>query len=539
MPRSEISVKSSRFLVLASIAVVVAGLYFAQDILVPIALAILLSFLLAPSVRRLEHLKLPRVLAVLLTAALAFGFLGGIGYVVYNQTSDLSAHLDTYRKNIDRKLESLRSSNGLLAGVKHASEEVSNILTAPTSQPSMAVPVVVVNNSQGGSETPESPLRLIGDVGAKLLGPAGTTIMVIVFTIFMLFQREDLRDRFIRLVGSGQLTVTTQALDDAADRVSRYLQMQSIINGSVGVAVMAALWAIGKLNGSSFPNPVLWGLLAAILRFIPYVGIWLAAPMPLALSLAAFPSANVAIEALGAYLAIELLAANVAEPLMYGASTGLATLAILIAAAFWTWLWGIMGLLLATPLTVCLVVIGKYVPQLEFLSVLLGDEPALPPPARVYQRLLALDAEEADALIYTYAAKMPLEELYDTILLPVLAMTQRDRQHDNIDQDRYAFVCDSLSEITDELIEKETQSDPQPPQPPRPMIPSGIQINVVCIPAHATADEVAASMFAQLLRLRNYHVEVLSTEQLAGEMVVSVMSLDPDVLCISALPPRP
>ncbi len=533
MARSEISIKSTRFTTLASIGVVVAALYFAQSVLVPLALAILISFWLAPAVHRLEQLKLPRTAAVLIIVAVVFGVLGGVSYFVQNQLSQFSHNMETYRDNIRTRVD-------FFSHMKLAGDEVSKILTPPSTQPVEKTPLpapTVVPIAQNS----ESPLALIEDIGSKLLGPVGTTILVFVFTIFMLLQREDLRDRLIRLVGRSQLTVTTQALDDAADRVSRYLLMQSMINGSVGVAVMAALWIIGLVNGQAFPGPLLWGLLAAMLRFIPFVGIWIAALIPLALSLAAFPGAAVPVETLAAYVGIELLASQVVEPLLFGFSAGIGTLSVLVAAAFWTWLWGPIGLVLSTPLTVCLVVMGKYVPQLEFLNILLGDEPALEPWARVYQRLLSLDQEEAADLVQEYARKMPLEEVYDVVLLPTLSMAKWDYTRNNLDDERHAFVLQGVREIVDELGDQARAAPPREvqaeSQPGHVTLPKGSVINVVCLPAHDEADEIAALMFAQLLEFRGYSVTTITTNQLASEMIATVERLKADAVCISALPP--
>jgi predicted PurR-regulated permease PerM len=538
MPRSEISIKSTRFVLLASISVVIAGLYFAQEVLVPIALAMLFSFWLAPLVHRLEQIKLPRVVAVLLTVFIVFGVFAGIGLIVNNQLSQLDQNWKTYHDNFKNKIDSFRSGPGFLTHIKQAGEEVSNIFVPPATQP---IPAAVPVSVSPTSTTNQAPLLLIEDIGSKVVGPFGTSVLVLVFTIFMLIQREDLRDRLIRLVGRSQLTVTTQALDDAADRVSRYLLMQSMINGAVGVAVILALWIIGMVNGISFPSPLLWGLLTALLRFIPYVGIWISALLPLALSLAVYHGAAPLIETLSAYVAIELVASQVMEPLMFGFSAGIGTLAVLVAAAFWTWLWGPIGLVLSTPVTVCLVVMGKYVPQLEFLNVLLGDEPALEPSVRVYQRLISLDQEEAGDLVQDYARKMPLEEVYDTILLPALSMAEWDHHRDNLDAERHTFVLQGIREIVDELGDQRRAAplpDPQADtQPGHVTLPKGSVINVVCLPAHDEADEIAALMFAQLLEFRGYTPTTITTDQLASEMIATVERLHADAVCISALPP--
>jgi predicted PurR-regulated permease PerM len=562
MPKSDESAASPRFYLLASTAIILTGLYFAQEVLIPIALAVLLSFLLGPVVSRLERLRIPRTAAVLLTVVISFSVLFGIGYVVYNQLAEIKSDVGRYKSNIHDKLQTLRSPHGALAWVKSAGTEMKQAL-APTSEPanstqnnsqSNPLPVRVVDSDTGSSQ--QNPLDLFRSIGGIVLGPIGTALIVTVFTIFMLLQREDLRDRVIRLVGTNRLTLTTQALDDAAQRVSRYLLMQSIVNGSVGVFVVCALWTIGKINGISFPAVGLWGLLACLLRFIPYVGIWVAALVPLLLSLAVYPHNSVVIETLLAYGGMEAVAGNVLEPLLYGSSTGIATLAVLVAAAFWTWLWGPVGLLLSTPLTVCLVVMGKYVPQLEFLTILLGEEPALSPPDRVYQRLLAMDHEEAADLVNDYAKKMSLQEIYDTILAPVLSLSEVDMARGRLEPAQQESLQEGIRALVDELgdqaraVEAKAHAqllvdqargdgEIQPPLPAvRPgSLPKGCVVNVVCLPAGDAADEIAATMLGQLLELRGYCVVVGSIDHLASERVESVASTNADIVCVSALPP--
>ena len=577
MPRPTDPKQLSRFLLLATICVTVAGLYFGQEVLVPIALAILFSFLLAPLVRLLERVRLPRVAAVIVSVLLAFSAAGGIGYVVYNQLADLTPRLPGYAENVQRKIAGMNEPGGMLAWVHHTTAEARHMLVPtsrpstrptttmsasasaravgnaadkvvgaepPTTSPAEGVQRVEVVNAQGGT----SPLEVVRSIAGKVLGPAGTAFIVVVFTIFMLLQREDLRDRMIRLVGREQLTTTTQALDDAAQRVSRYLLLQSIVNGTVGLIVWLLLWLVGKVAGTPFPSPALWGLLAALLRFIPYVGIWISAVTPVLLSLAVFTTFRWTFATLGVYLCTELVTANAIEPALFGSNTGIGTLAVLVAAAFWTWLWGPVGLLLSTPLTVCLVVMGKYVPALEFLTVLLSDEPALSPPDRVYQRLLAQDQEEAADLIHEYAKTMPVEELYDTVLLPALVQAEADARHGGLTDERRAAihrgVADVIEEMGDRLKADAAKADgAQPgdlaPPPPgsRVRLPQGCLLNVVCLPAHDEVDALAARMLAQLLEVRGYCVKVVSPEELTSEMVAAVETGRPDVVVVSSLPP--
>jgi predicted PurR-regulated permease PerM/methanogenic corrinoid protein MtbC1 len=541
MSQADHSVKMPRFILLGSVCITVAALYFAQEVLIPLALAALLSFLLAPLVTRLEHFHLPRVAAVIVTVLIAFAILFGIGWVVFDQLHDLDKQSGTYRAQIIEKLHHMREKGGILNMIHSAGAEVTKALNAPATEPSktdqtaevMAAPV-------NGTPSQNSPFDLLRPIGAFLLGPVGTAFVVTVFAIFMLLQREDLRDRLIRLVGRNRLTLTTKALDDAAERVSRYLLMQSIVNGSVGVVILLLLLGVGHINGIAFPAVALWGMMSALLRFIPYVGIWVSAIMPLLLSLAVYPGAKAALEVLGCYLGVELVAANAVEPLLFGSSTGIATLAVLVAAAFWTWLWGPVGLLLSTPLTVCLVVMGKYVPQLEFLTILLAEEPALSPPERIYQRLLALDQEEAEDLIHEYNKKMSLDEVYDTVLTPALSTAELDAHRGNLTDDQLVIIQRGIRDIVDELGDrqraaaaKEENATPQL----QFTLPKGCTANVVCLPANDESDEIAAQMLAHLLQIRGYCVKVASVSQLASEMVDTVKDFKADIVCISALPP--
>jgi predicted PurR-regulated permease PerM len=503
----EPSGKTSRFIVLASMCVVVAALYFAQEVLIPLALAILFSFLLGPLVRMLERRGFGRVPAVAIVVLAALGIVTVLTWITTVQVINLVDRAPEYQGEIVDKVRSFRQRFGKSGGtvdkiskVMEAAERAatSQPATAPTTTPAAST-TTTATDSAGGPDSGPSPLeqavanptealgRQIASappehsppIGtrrdnpiwvapvekpepyfatakaylAPVLGPIGTAGLVVVFVIFMLLQREDLRDRMIRLVGKGQIHVTTTALDDAASRISRYLMAQAIVNGTYGIAISIGLWAIGYfVGGQSFPSFVLWGLLCALLRFIPYIGPWVAAAFPLTLSLAVYHGFGVFLGVLALFVIIELASNNLMEPWLYGASTGMSTVAILVSAVFWTWLWGAIGLLLATPLTVCLVVIGKYVPQLQFLDILLGDEPSLEPPARVYQRLLALDQEEAAELAQTYLTESgSLERVYDDVLLPALAMAEQDRHKGKIDEEREAFINQSMRDMIDEL----------------------------------------------------------------------------------------
>ncbi len=544
-----------RFVLLASICVVTAALYFAQEVLIPLALATLLTFLLTPIVQRLERWRLHRVAAVVITVIVAFGTLGVLTWIVVDQGVSLARQLPTYKDNIKAKVQWLPipGSDGTIGRIKATVNEMQEEIAKPsaTSQPSLLsgpIPVRVVSPDP-------SPWELLRENAGVITGPLATAGIVIVLVIFMLLQREDLRNRIIRVVGYGRLTLTTQAIDDAATRISRYLVAQAIVNGSYGLAISLGLWIIGRTAGHNnppFPNVLLWGLLCAVLRFIPYVGPWIGMMFPLVLSLAIYKGFGVFVAVGVMFVTIELLSNNVMEPLLYGSSTGMSTLAILMAAVFWTWLWGAVGLILATPLTVCLVVVGKYVPQLQFLDILLGDEPVLAPHERLYQRWLALDSEEAAELAHEFFKDRSLEQMYDQILLPAMAMAEQDRHTGQLDDRRQMLIRQSLKELIDELGDEfrlrlaktsagtstvpgkeETTGD----KTARMAMPKDCSINVVILPAHDEADEIVGLMLTQLLEFNNFCVFNASQTALAGEMLDLVGTHHAHAVCVSALPP--
>ena len=443
--------KSSWIFTFASIGVVVAALYLAKSVLVPLTLAVLLSFLLGPVCDRLERLRLGRIPAVLATAVLAFSLLGVVAWMAVVQVIDLAPKMPEYQGNIQSKLH---STNKYLSGLisKITSATAGSDADVPQSEPtedssprperSYAVRVI---------SAPQSPMQVFSGMFGTLLEVLGTAGIVIILVVFFLVRREDLRDRFIRLVGKGDVTVTTQAIEDATARVRRYLSTQLLINVSFGVSVSIGLYFIGV------PNALLWGLLATALRFIPYVGPWIAAAMPIALSMAISKGWVAPILTVGLFVVLELFSNNVMEPWLYGKNTGVSPVAVLVAAVFWTWLWGAVGLLLATPFTVCLLVIGKHVPQLSILDILLGNDEVFAPQKRVYQRLLAGDQEEATELIEGYLEHMSLGEVYDTVLIPALASAQAHWHREEINDDKHKFIFQILKETVGELGERQQE----------------------------------------------------------------------------------
>jgi len=510
---------------LASIAVVVAALYLAKGVLVPLTLAVLLSFLLSPVCDWLERRRLGRVPAVLVTAILAFAVLGIAAWTAVVQMTDLAPKMPEYQDNIQAKLHSVNdyasaALNKITKTAQNIGENLPESVQAEGRQGTNEWPYSVRVIS-----LPASPLQVLGGAFGTLIEVLGSAGIVIVLVVFFLVRREDLRDRFIRLVGKGQLTVTTQMLEDAATRVSRYLSMLFLINATFGIAVGIGLYLIG------IPNAILWGILAATLRFVPYIGPWIAAAVPIGLAMAISTGWLAPILTLGLFVVLELFCGNVLEPWLYGKKTGVSAVAVLVAAIFWTWLWGVVGLLLATPLTVCLLVIGKHVPQLSFLDILLGNEPVFEPKRRVYQRLLAGDQEEATELVEDELENRPLVEVYDTLLIPALALAETHWHRGELDEGRHKFILQSLKEMIHERGEGQQEVQA------KEGIDDSSRVCILCLPARDEADEIAGMMLAQLLATGGCLVQSVSFMATASELVDLVQQRKPDVVCISATPP--
>jgi len=525
---------------LASIAVVVAALYLAKGVLAPMALAVLLSFLLSPVCDWLERLRLGRVPAVVVTAIVGFAVLGAATWTVVVQMTDLAPKLPEYENNLKAKLHAANARvSAALSKVTSTAQGMSENL--PQIGPAQA--------PQGTTEwpysvrvitSPASPLQVFGGMFGTVLEVLGSIGMVFILVVFFLIRRDDLRDRFIRLVGKGDVTVTTQMIEDAGTRVSHYLATEFMINALFGAAVGIGLYLIGV------PNAILWGILATTLRFIPYIGPWIAAAMPIGLSMAISGDWVAPSLTIGLFVALELLTNNVLEPWLYGKNTGVSAVAVLLAAVFWTWLWGVVGLLLATPLTVCLLVIGKHVPQLAFLDTLLGDEPVFEPKKRIYQRLLAGDQEEATELLDEFLEHKPLVEVYDTVLIPALASAEAHWHRGELDEGRHKFILQSLKQMIlergeheQELQDKKDRDDAKAAGGDSSLADwTGLSRPcIVCLPAHDEADEIAAMMLAQVMEPRGCLVETAPATATASELVDLVGQCNADLVCISATPP--
>jgi predicted PurR-regulated permease PerM len=424
-------------------AITVVALYFGREVLVPIALAFLLSFALAPLVRLLRRLRVGRAPSVLIAVLFAFLAISGIATLIGSQAAELAGNLALYESTITRKIESLQSEatgtgiigrvssmlNDLKKEITRTAEKEKEDAAAPPEtaphggQPPKPIPVEI-------HAPPPAPFEIIRSIIGPLAGPLATAGIVIVFLTFILLQREDLRDRFILLVSAGDLHRTTVALDDGASRLSRYFLTEIAINASFGVIIGTGLFFIGV------PSAVLWGILAMLLRFLPYIGAWIAAFFPVALALAVDPSWSMLVWTIALFAVVELLLSQAIEPLLNAHNTGLSAVAVVVAATFWTWLWGPVGLLLSTPLTVCLVVIGRHVERLRFLDVLLGDQPALAPEETFYQRILAGDPDEAARQAEVFLKEKSLCDYYDEVGIKGLALAQLDARRGALDHER-------------------------------------------------------------------------------------------------------
>ena len=487
---------------LAGLLIAAAILYLARDVLIPLALAILLSFLLAPLVRRLEHWRLGRIPSTLIAVVVGFALITGIGVIAARQALSLTAKLPEYRANISKKIRAVRApQEGSIGKAAEAIKDLENE-AAPG-----AAPLAV-------TETPPTALAALREMVGPFVHPVGTALAVIVFTILMLLNRENMRERLIGLIGTHRINVTTQALGEASYRVSSYLYMQLVVNACFGIPFALALWLIG------IPNAMLWGLLGTLLRFIPYAGVWVAVAMPAMLAFAIFDGWSEVAWVLGVFLILELFLVNVLEPWLYGRSAGLSAIAIILAALFWTWLWGPVGLLLAVPLTVCIAVMGRYIPELGYLNVLLGVEPVLPPEARFYQRLVARDRDEAIMIADEYAAEHGQAALFDTLLIPALTLIETDRHKGALEPETERFAFDSMRQILDELREDGADTTAAP--------------HVCILPARDQADELAGAMLARLLP----GAQLFSAKSLAAETLEQVGDGACRVMCISAVPPQ-
>ena len=522
---------------------IVAVLYLAREVFVPLALAALIAFVLAPAAVRLERLGLKRAPAALLVILLSLAGTAVLGWVLLGQIYSLVVEFPQYRQNVSDKIDSLHLDS---AGKFTSTIEMLNGLNKRmgSSESAPATPLIPVEHHAprrrtGADKTPtppqptqpvavridqpeESMLSLAERTILPLVHPLTTTFIVVIFLVFMLIGRDDLRDRGYKLAGAGRMHVTTTAMRDATIRVSRYLQMQLIVNLSYGAVMGFALAWIGV------PHPLLWAVLTCVLRFIPYVGIMMAASGPLLLAAASSPHWRELIWTVVAYGVLEIVAANFLEPMLYGASTGISAIAVLIAAVFWTFLWGLPGLLLSTPLTVCLIVIGRQVPRLHYLDVLFGERTGLPPSEHFYQRMLASNTRNAQELVEGLLKTRPRAEVYDSVILPALTMIEEARHSEEMTTARAEEVLQSVEELVEGLTTEAAAAD-------KPETPAAN--TVLCIPARDFADEIACEMARQVLQ-DTASAWILPANSSLANVQEMVTRIQPKVICVVGVPPR-
>src|SRR4051794_19243365 len=540
---------------MAVAALIIAALYFGREIFVPFALAVLLSFVLAPFVMRLRTWRIPRTISVLVVVLIGFSIIFSLGGLMVSQATRLAAKLPGYQQTLSDKIESLRGLMGDSGTLEHASTVLKELKTELQHRDASGrgdgeltrqlsdkpIPVEVRQPDPGALST-------LGAIIQPLISPLTTTGVVVIFVVFVLLQREDLRNRLIRLAGSADIQRTTAALDDAGKRLSKLFVTQIAFNAVFGLAIGIGLELIGV------PSAPLWGLVAMIMRFVPYIGALISAIFPLILAAAVGSGWQMLILTAALFVVLELLAGQVIEPLIFGHSSGLSPVAIILSASFWTWLWGPVGLVLATPLTICLVVLGRHIDRLKFLDVMLGDRPPLTPPQLAYQRMLAGDPVEAVEQAHEYLNDASLENYYDAILLKGLRLAEADRQLGHLDEDRINRGGSTVEELVAELEAHHDVAAPEHRSPDLSSSPGAaialeltssrdalIQeqptstLSVVCIPGAGRLDEATALVLAQLLRNRGMKVTAERADALSMSKLLSLELSNTALVCVCYL----
>ncbi|WP_245447372.1 AI-2E family transporter [Methylobacterium sp. 17Sr1-1] len=555
-------------------AVIVAALYFGREILIPIAIAVLLSFVIGPLVALLRKLRLGRILSVGVAVLLLLAVVAGLGGLIGMQVADLSTGLPRYQRTIAQKAENLKagplgSMAGYLRSINHQIQQAGAPEQKPQDQTKeqkekpegkRAPPPAVQNPDKPVlvevRDREPSPVELAEKLLAPVVSPLATLGIVFVVLIFILVQREDLRDRMIRLVGSSDLHRTTVAMDDAARRLSRFFLVQLALNAGFGLAIGTGLWLIGV------PNPILWGIFTALMRFVPYIGAFLSALLPLVLAAAVDPGWNMVLATAALFLVLEPLVGQFIEPLVYGHSTGLSPFAVLVSALFWTWLWGPVGLLLSTPLTVCLVVLGRHVDKLEFLDVLFGDRPALTPVENFYQRMLADDPDEAQELAEVILAQCSLSSYYDEVALKGLQLAATDARRGVLTENQLERIRVGIAQLIEDLSDRDDaapetkptlagrllsgRQDEEMPCEASPAVtdaPAPDQLPeewrregaVLCVAGRGPLDEAASMMLAQLLDKHGFGTRVVPFEAVSRAEIASLDAAAARMVCISYL----
>lgn len=544
--------------------VAVTTLYVGADLLIPIAIALLLSFVLSPIVSYAKRFRIPRAPAVVIAVTLAFGVIAGLGAILAGQMGQLAGDLPQYQSTMRDKIQSMRGWTFGSGTLERAADMLQSLgrefdrpqggVTTtpgepfdPKARPADAPPLVEIR------EPPKTALQNLSDIASPLLHPMATIGIIIIFVIFILLQREDLRNRFMGLAGSRDIQRTTAAIDDAARRLSRLFLTQLALNASFGLVIGLGLWAIGV------PSPALWGIVAGVLRFVPYVGAFIAAIFPMLLAAAVDPGWTMLIATAVLFGAVEPIVGHVIEPMVYGRSAGLSPIAVVVAATFWTALWGPIGLVLATPLTICLVVLGRHVESLSFLDTLFGDRPALAPPELFYQRMLASDPTEAAEKAEEFLREKSLSAYYEEVALPGLMLAQHDAERGALEGDRLVAVRRSVALLVEDLDDWDDvdpsfalpASDPETIEAirsadreadassltdavsPTPTPPQALRVR--CVGGRTPIDEAAAAIVAQILRKHGFSPQIDDEDFLLSSGVVEMEASGPSIACAVCL----
>ena len=536
--------------------VVVSALYFGREVLVPIALAVLMSFVLAPLVRLLQRWFVPRIVAVAIVVLIAFGAVFSLGSLMVSQVNQLAGDLPRYQSTLREKIHSLRAAAAATGTLERASEVLQDLSSELDKPNRTATPRLGADSTTAAKPIPvevrqpdPGALQTLVALISPLIHPLATTGIVVIFVIFILMQMQDLRNRLVRLAGSQDLQRTTAAIDDAGQRLSRLFLTQLGLNAGFGLVIGTGLWLIGV------PSAALWGMLACVLRFVPYIGAAISAILPLVLAAAVGPDWTLVLWTAALFLVVEPLVGHVLEPILFSHGTGLSPVAVIASATFWTWLWGPIGLILATPLTICVVVLGRYVDRLKFLDVMFGDEPALTPAELVYQRMLARDPVEAAEQARNFLKQKPLLAYYDEVLVPGLRLAQADAERGLLDDERTLRIRDAVAEIIDDLSTHEDKVERAAPDEPaseeeRPLakineteeslkkdatsLPEQWRTKqpVLCIPGLGLLDEAVALMVAQLIERDGIGARVEQADALSVSRIFTLDTKDVALVCL-------
>jgi predicted PurR-regulated permease PerM len=547
-------------------AIIIGALYVAREVLLPLTLAVLLSFVLTPALRLLRRLKVPRALSVALVVAFAFLIILAVGWIISLQVTQLAAELPQYQTRLSEKIDRFQksfSNAAFITEINNAFTRVEQELASP--KPDTSVGAVPPPPEQVGDQKPvpveihkssPKPLELFQELAGTVLPPLVMGGIVLLFVIFILLQREDLRDRLIRLLGATDLQRATAAVTDAASRLSKYFLRQVLINSAFGLFITFGLWLIG------IPTPIVWGILATLMRFVPYIGPYVAAAFPLLLAIVVNPGWGTFLLTGTFYLVSELIMGQVVEPLVYAQGTGLSPVAVVLSTVFWTWLWGPIGLVLATPLTVVVVVLGRHLEGLKFLEIMLSDEPALTPEERFYQRLLTGDPAEA-----TYEIELCLKEgrklitCLDDFALKALHLAQSDSERGVLDEEHRQRIAWTMTEVADNLaslderrlFEKQKNSEERnglasltaqekqdesvlPILKPAEVKPGWNEdSSVICIGARTYLDNAAADMLASLIRKSGLQAREMNSDAISPAHIVSFDTIEAKLVCLTYL----